>query len=88
MNRMKKNSFIIPIIILLICSCSLSKKGKYIKDIPTFQNIDNSKNLYVVDTINIKNPILIESKEGHPFIMPDKALDRLEIKKEFWYILI
>lgn len=70
---MKKNIYLM-VFILSLSSCA-SKKGVYISDIPQYNTSMGYKNLYIVDTIEIKEPIRFFTKNGYEFIMPKKHFD-------------
>ena len=63
---MKKN-IIIVLLLLIICSACKTTKSNY--EFCSYENRFGYKDLYLVDTIQIDDPVCITSSEGYNFIM-------------------
>lgn len=59
----------LSVFVLLMSGCASKHRGIPLELIPKYNNSDGSKNLYVVDTIQIKEPVLL-SVHDLIFIMP------------------
>lgn len=82
---MKKFYFLL-LGICCLYSCSATKgNGISIDTIPSYINRDGSRNLYIVDTIKIPNPVLVLTDEGYEFTMSRSVLDEYNGEKRFFF---
>ena len=69
-------------LLLFLISCISTEKGILISELPEYINKEGYKNLYVVDTIKIENPVRFFTKRGHQFVMSQKAYQSYDGKEK------
>jgi hypothetical protein len=71
------------IICILFTACIFKKELYYSR--PQYLCDDGHKNCYLVDSIYIKDPIHIVTKEGREFTMSRKVFEEYNGEKDFFY---
>lgn len=72
----------ISIISLLSISCA-SEKDFFERTPYEYEN--GQKNLYIVDTIQIKNPLIVWTKSNHEFICSEEVFNDYNGKESFFF---
>lgn len=81
---LKKSTFLLLIIALYSCNASRGKTVLY-TDISQYSNSLGPKNFYIVDTINIENPVIVITRNDHAFILSKEELANYDGKEDFFY---
>jgi|GEM_PF-1187962 lipoprotein len=80
---------------LLLVSCTVINKRTYYKLVysicnndyydANYKGEDNYKNFYIVDTIDIEDPVIIRNTSGCLFICSEATINSIRIDKSFFY---